>query len=394
MISAAYRCLTELGAPVIDFYLRRRLAQGREDAARFGERLGRASKPRPVGFLIWCHAASVGEAASLLALIEKLRERIPSAIVLMTTGTVTSARMLENRLPPAVLHQYVPVDRIPYVRDFLNHWKPDLVLWVESELWPNMLHDLRERSIPAILLNGRMTDKSFRQWYRVRPWAKEILSTFSLCLTQTEAERGRFVTLGAKPVRCIGNLKYAAQPLPFDAATLESLRSTIGLRDIWMMSSTHRGEEEIAADVHKQLKNTKPLMLTIIAPRHAVRGDEIAAKLTALGLTVARRSKGEAIATATDIYLADTMGELGLFYQLSPIVVMGNSFVTTGGHNPIEPAQLGATLILGPSMSNFHRDHARVFIPPRRDPDPACERTRLHHQSPARRTGGMQTIWP
>jgi 3-deoxy-D-manno-octulosonic-acid transferase len=353
MISAVYRCLTELGAPVIRLYLRRRLAAGREDAARFGERLGQASAPRPQGFLIWCHAASVGEAASLLALIHAMRAQYPAASILMTTGTVTSARMLENRLPPGVIHQYMPVDRLPYVRGFLDHWRPDLALWIESELWPNMLEGLRERRIPAVLLNGRMSDKSFRQWYRVRGWAKEILGTFSLCLTQTEAERGRFVTLGARPVRCIGNLKYAAAPLPCDMEELESLRAHFAGREVWLMASTHRGEEEIAGEVHKRLKKTRPTLLTVIVPRHAARGDEIAARLTGLGLKVAQRSKGETATEAADIYLADTMGESGLFYRLAPIVVMGGSFAAVGGHNPVEPARLGGALILGPSMFNF-----------------------------------------
>lgn len=361
MISNAYRTLTELGAPVIHYYLRRRLKAGREDASRFNERLGKPSKPRPAGFLIWCHAASVGEAASLLALIEEIQKHYPEASLLITTGTVTSARMLEGRLPRGTLHQYMPVDRLPYVRQFIDHWEPDLALWVESELWPNMISEIRLRKIPAVLLNGRMSDKSFRQWYRVRSWARELLGAFNLCLTQTEAERGRFVTLGAKPVQCIGNLKYAAKPLPFDAAALDELRLAVVGRDVWLMASTHRGEEDIAATVHKQLKSTRHNMLTLIVPRHAVRGDEIATRLGALGLVVARRSKHEPIAANTDIYLVDTMGELGLFYRLAPLTVMGGSFVPTGGHNPIEAAQLGTALIFGPSMFNF-ADITREFL--------------------------------
>lgn len=353
MIAALYRFLTDFGAPAIHFYLRRRLASGREDAPRFQERLGVAAYERPEGHLIWCHAASVGEAASLLALIGYLRSHYARIPILITSGTVTSAKMLEGRLPDGVVHQYMPVDRLAYVRAFLNHWKPDLVLWVESELWPNMLAEIKARRIPAILLNGRMSDKSFRQWYRVKTWARDILGTFSLCLTQTEAERGRFVTLGAKPVRCIGNLKYAADPLPVDPDELDLMQRILGRRPVWVMASTHRGEEEFAIDAHRQLKQTYPDIVTIIAPRHAARGDEVALRLKESGLNFARRSARQGVAGTTDIYLADTMGELGLFYRLCPVVAMGGSFVPVGGHNPVEAAQLGAALLLGPHMFNF-----------------------------------------
>ena len=353
MIFAAYRLLTELGAPAINLYLRRRLKAGREDAARFDERLGKASRPRPNGFLIWCHAASVGEAASLLALVIKLRETVPDAAIMMTTGTVTSARMLESRLPDGVFHQYIPVDRLPYVRRFLGHWQPDLVLWVESELWPNLLDGVHRRKIPAVLLNGRMSEKSYRQWQRVKGWAADILGTFDICLTQTEAERERFAELGAREARCIGNLKYAGHPLPCDDAALASLRAATAGREIWLMASTHRGEEDIAAETHKQVKQKRPNALTIVVPRHAVRGNEIAAAFGAQGLNVARRSKGENISATTDIYLADTMGELGLLFRLAPIVAIGGSFASLGGHNPVEPAQLGCALVFGPSMFNF-----------------------------------------
>ena len=246
MLSFAYRTLTDLGAPLISLYLLKRRAEGREDPLRFPERFGHASRPRPAGRLVWCHAASVGEAASILALIEKLHERYPGTNILVTTGTVSSAQMLASRLPAGTLHQYVPVDRAPYIARFLDHWKPDFALLIESELWPNLLNGLRARDIPAALVNGRMSDGSFRRWFRVRRWTKQLLSAFVLCLAQTEDERGRFVALGAKPVRCFGNLKYAAKPLPADEAELARLRGEIGARPVWLMASSHRGEEEMA----------------------------------------------------------------------------------------------------------------------------------------------------
>lgn len=361
MLSFAYRLLTDLGAPAIGLYLLKRRMEGREDKARFAERLGHASVPRPEGRLIWCHAASVGEAASLMTLIERLRDAYPETHILVTTGTVTSARMLQGRLPPKVIHQYMPVDRLPYVKRFLDHWKPDFVLWIESELWPNMLADLRLRLIPAVLLNGRMSEKSFRNWQKARGWAKEILGTFVLCLTQTEDERMRFESLGAKPVRCFGNLKYAAKPLPCDEQQLTQLKQTMAGRMAWVMASTHRGEEDIALEAHQKLRAKFPSLLTIIVPRHATRGEEVAQRIRETGMGFAQRSKNEDIAPDTGIYLADTMGELGLFYRLSPIACIGGSFVALGGHNPIEPAQLGCAIIFGPHMHNFS-EMAREFI--------------------------------
>jgi 3-deoxy-D-manno-octulosonic-acid transferase len=361
MLSYAYRTLTDLGAPFIGLYLLKRRAEGREDKARFSERLGHASRSRPSGKLVWCHAASVGEAASILALIEKLRTLYPHLRLLVTTGTVTSARMLEKRLPQKVIHQYVPVDRARYVARFLDHWKPDFALLIESELWPNMLNALRRRMIPAALVNGRMSDKSFRRWYRFKDWAKELLGAFVICLAQTEDDRGRLVALGAKPVRCFGNLKYAASPLSADTAELARLRAEIGVRPVWLLASSHHGEEGLACAAHKKLRDMRPGLLTIIVPRHAVRGNEVAEIIGQHGLAGARRSKKESITSQTDVYLADTMGELGLFYRLCRVALIGGSFTGAGGHNPVEAAQLDCAIIFGPHMYNFSA-MAREFI--------------------------------
>jgi 3-deoxy-D-manno-octulosonic-acid transferase len=360
MLASVYRVLTDLGAPFIGLYLLKRRAEGREDRARFGERFGQASKPRPEGRLVWCHAASVGEATSLLVLIERIRELYPATHILVTSGTVTSAHLLHDRLPQGVIHQYVPVDRMTYIVRFLDHWQPDFVLLIESEIWPNLITALRERLIPTALLNGRMSDRSFRRWYRVKSWARDLMGAFVLCLTQTEDERGRFVALGAKPARAIGNLKYAAKPLPAHEADLVHLHDKIGARPLWLMSSSHRGEEDMACAAHKKLREKWPDLLTIIVPRHSTRGTEIAEWIKSQDLSVARRSKDEDISKTTDIYLADTMGELGLFYRLCNLVVLGGSFVPHGGHNPIEPAQLGCAIIFGPHMFNF-AEMAREF---------------------------------
>ena len=353
MLQLFYQTFTTLGVPLISRYLQQRLRRGREDAERFQERLGHALVARPQGKLLWCHAASVGESVSLLALIDDIVRRWPGLNLLITTGTVTSARLMANRLPANVIHQYIPVDRMPYVRRFLDHWRPDVALWVESELWPNMLTEMRARKIPAALLNGRMSEKSFRHWQWARGWIGDLLGAFDICLAQSAAEKERFTALGARHVECAGNLKYAAQPLPYDEPALDDLRQHIGKRPVWLMASTHVGEEAIAAEVHRDLQTSYPNLLTVIVPRHAMRGDAIAHALVTSGYHVARRSRHEPITTATQIYLADTMGELGLFYRLCPIVAMGGSFMPVGGHNPIEPAQLGAAIILGPHMGNF-----------------------------------------
>lgn len=353
LLASLYRLLTDLGAPVINAYLKRRLRKGREDAERFTERLGQPSKPRPKGALIWCHGASVGEANAILILIERLRQMVPHINILLTTGTVSSARLMEARLPPSVIHQYLPVDRMAYVQNFLNHWQPDLVLWTESEIWPNMLASLHARLIPAVLLNGRMSDKSFRHWQRWKGWTRTLLGPFRLALTQSEDERVRFMALGIKNAHCIGNMKYAAKPLPYTESALLRLQQAIGDRPVWLMASTHRGEEEIALSTHTTLRQNFPDILTIIAPRHVMRGHEIAMLCQKQNNRCASRSKDESITPETEIYLADTMGELGLFYHLSPVMAMGGSFVPHGGHNPIEPAQLGCGIILGPEMFNF-----------------------------------------
>lgn len=347
-----YRILTDLTAPLIALYLRVRRARGREDALRFSERLGHASAPRPKGYLVWCHAASVGEAMSVLALIRAIRETQPRWSVLLTTGTVTSANLVRSRLPHGVIHQYVPVDRWPYVTRFLDHWKPDMGLWVESELWPNMLAALKERKVPAALLNGRMSEKSYRRWRLIPGGARRMLEVFDLGLAQTGSEANRFAALGLKDVRAIGNLKFAADPLPCDDAALARLKEQIATRPVWLMASTHEGEEEIALRAHKKLALHRPDLLTIIAPRHPARAATILELVAKENLSVAARSLGQDVTANTSIYLADTMGEMGTFYRLCPLVCLAGSF-TWGGHNPIEPAQLGCTILFGPRMDNF-----------------------------------------
>ncbi|MCK6449650.1 MAG: 3-deoxy-D-manno-octulosonic acid transferase [Alphaproteobacteria bacterium] len=352
MALGLYRGLTTAAEPLIRYYLARRCEAGKEDPDRLNERFGEASCARPSGALAWVHGASVGEAVSALALIDRMLAERPRLNVLVTTGTVTSARLLAKRLPRRAFHQYVPVDHAGWIHRFLDHWRPDLALWMESELWPNLIRGIAAAGTPLVLLNGRMSEASYRRWLRLPFLIRPLLGSFALCLGQDDAQTERLAALGARCTRMVGNLKYAAAPLPADAAELERLRLVIAGRPVWLAASTHPGEERIVADAHRAVAARHPDLLTIIAPRHADRGTAVAQELIDAGLRVACRSAREDPA-GRGIYLADTMGELGLFYRLAGIAFVGGSLVPHGGHNPLEPALLGAAVLSGPHTRNF-----------------------------------------
>ena len=348
-----YRLLTGALAPALGTYLRGRAMRGKEDPERVGERLGRAGAPRPDGPLVWVHAASVGESLSVLPLVERIAGELAAGGVLVTTTTVTSARLMAERLPDAVLHQYVPVDTPGAVRRFLGHWRPNLALWVESELWPNLVAETAARGVPMILVNARVSEASAARWRCFPRTAARILGSFSLCLAQDQGLAERLSALGAPRVKCVGNLKWAAPALPAAASDLSSLREAFAGRPLWLAASTHPGEEEFAAAAHAHVRGAHPRLLTVIVPRHPERGEEIARTLRAGGLIIARRGLGEAPMPATEVYIADTLGELGLFYRLAGIVFLGGSLTPHGGHNPLEPARLGCAIVFGPHMDNF-----------------------------------------
>jgi 3-deoxy-D-manno-octulosonic-acid transferase len=350
-----YRVLTFLAGPALRVYLYRRVTRGKEEKGRLRERFGIASQPRPAGPLVWLHAASVGESLSLLPLVEALRTREPALNVLVTSGTVTSARLLQTRLPAGVIHQYNPIDRAAWVRRFLDHWHPDLALYVESELWPNLLGITQARGIPTGLLNARMSESSFRNWRRMPSLIQRLMAGFQFCLAQNPTQAERMAALGARNPRPLGNLKCAAKPLAVDPEALAQLRRAVDGRPCWLAASTHDGEEAVAAEVHAHLRASHPGLLTIIAPRHPERAGEVARLLHSRGLRVALRSR-DGIANLggdTDVYLVDTLGELGLFYSLCTLAFVGGSLGEVGGHNPIEPARLGCAVVHGPDMRAF-----------------------------------------
>lgn len=346
-----YRAATTAAGIVLPRYLDRRARIGKEVPERIGERLGRASCSRPAGPLLWLHAASVGESISFLPLVEAIVGRWPGLNQLVTTGTVTSARLMADRLPSGAIHQFAPVDRPGWVRAFLDHWRPDLAIRIESELWPATVDEVDARSIPALLINGRMSRRSFRKWRRFPGLARGLLQTFALCLAQTEDDAERFRALGARDVRCLGNLKLAAPELPFDPEALETLKTRCGERPIWVGASTHDGEESRLAAAHMAIRDRLPEALLILVPRHPERGPEIASALRSEGHAVALRSANEA--PDAEIYVADGLGELGTIYRMAAAGFVGGSLVPHGGQNLLEPARLDCAILHGPHMANF-----------------------------------------
>ncbi len=346
-----YKAATVLGYPLIAVCLAIRKAKGKEDLTRFPERMGYAGKPRPDGRLIWIHGASVGETLSALPLINKLSELYPAVRIMVTSGTLTSADLMAKRLPENAFHQFVPVDTPAAVKRFVDYWKPDAALWIESEFWPNLLSEIAAHKIPLILINGRVSDRSFERWRKFPAFCRELQGLFTKSFGQTDEDARRLRVLGAKDAACVGNLKFAAGDLPYDADEFAKLEKQIANRPCWIAASTHEGEEEQLAFVQNALKTKNALM--ILAPRHPKRGDEIEKLLKPAGLSVARRSRGEDIAPDTAVYLADTIGEMGLFYRLAQIAFVGGSLVAFGGQNIIEPARLGKAVVCGKYMMNF-----------------------------------------
>jgi len=347
-----YQLLTAFIEPMLPLWLFLRRLRGKEEPGRIRERYGVAGLPRPKGTLLWLHAASVGEANSVLLLIEKLRARFPQLQMLLTTGTVTSAALMKTRLPKGVIHQYVPLDTPDFTRRFIRHWKPDIAFWVESEFWPNLVLNARAYNCFMTVINARMSPRSFAMWQKYPALITAMLHCFDYIFAQSEEDGERLKKLGAKKIICEGNIKYDAALLPCDESELLRLKQIIGSRPVWLAASTQPGEEKMAAKAHNLLSAMRPQLLCIIVPRHPGRGEQIAAQL-GTNFRVALRSRKDPITPQTQIYIADTLGELGLFYRLSGIVFMGGSLVKHGGQNPLEPARLSCAIVTGSHTENF-----------------------------------------
>ena len=353
MHMALYNGLLWIASPVLTRHMEKRLAVGKEDPARFEERFGVASRTRPDGELVWIHAASVGEAVSALALVGGLLGCAPERHILVTTGTRTSAEIMAARLPERAFHQFIPIDKKAAVNRFLDHWKPDLAIWMESEIWPNLIFETAARNIPMMLANARITEKSYDLWRKSLGFSKKLLCAFRYCSAQSEISAERLRALGADPVECVGNLKFSADPLPVDEDALNSMSAALKGRPLWLAASTHRGEEEYIFAAHERLRADIPDILTIIVPRHPERGRDVAELAAAKNIKTARRSAAEEMTAETGVYVADTIGELGLFYRLAGIVFIGGSLIANGGQNPLEAARLDCAILYGPHMKNF-----------------------------------------
>lgn len=362
---STYLALSERGAPAAERLLRQRVEAGKEDPDRLDERRGIASFPRPDGPLIWLHGASVGEALSLLQMIRRMGEERPDLSFLLTTGTVTSATLLAARMPPRTVHQYVPLDVHPWMARFLDHWTPDVAVLTESELWPALITTCWEKRVPLALINARITERSFRRWRAFGTnAARALLARISHVQAQDRASADRLEALGvpANKLEVTGTLKEGSAALPHDESELVRLTALTQGRPLWLAASTHEGEEVFAARAHSDALRSWQRLLLVLVPRHPERGPAIAAALRGAGWKVAQRSENEEILTETQVYLADTLGELGLWYRLCPVSFVGGSLVPVGGHNPFEPAALGSAILHGPYIDNFAEIYERLTV--------------------------------
>jgi 3-deoxy-D-manno-octulosonic-acid transferase len=304
------------------------------------------------------HGASVGELMAILPLVQRLRSA--DFRILVTSGTVTSANLARDRFPADVIHQFIPLDTPRFVAQFLNQWRPDLALFTESDIWPNLIMASAKRRIPLIIVNGRVSERSFHRWRAIQGTAKALLGRFDLCLAQSGLDANRFTQLGAPQVEITGNLKLDVPAPPIDSDHLKLLKEAIGNRPVIAATSTHPGEEVAMIEAHRRLWSSFPGLLTIIVPRHPQRGRDIYNLAERAGQAPALRSQRQLPSRHTQIYIADTMGELGLIYSLAPIVFVGGSLVEHGGQNPIEAIKLGAAVVHGPHVDNFAEIYAAL----------------------------------
>ena len=349
-----YRGFTSIARPLAPMLYAQRSRRGKEDRSRSNERYGLASAERPANAtIVWVHAASVGETNAVLPVIERLLAERDDIYVVLTTGTVTSAALAKNRLSGRAVHQYVPYDAAAFARQFLDHWRPALAIFTESEIWPNLILETAQADIPLALVNGRMSKKSHTRWRKNRGISLPLFSRFKAVLAQNAQMSRRFADLGCRRVVTAGNLKVDAPPQPVDAALLQSFRSELTGREIFVAASTHDGEDAEVIRAHRALRQKFPKLCTILVPRHPERGPAVAELAKSMGQRVAQRSLGQLPNETCDIYVADSIGELGLYYALTDVAFIGGSLISHGGQNPLEAVRLSTAVVTGPSQHNF-----------------------------------------
>lgn len=349
---AAYRGLTAVLEPFAPRLLRSRARRGREDPARLPERLAREGGARPPGRLVWLHGASVGEGLSLLPLVDALRRAAPDATLLVTSGTLTAAALLARRLPPQATHRLAPVDAPGVARRFVAQWRPDLAVFAESEVWPNLLHAVRVAGGRTALVSARLSQASLAGWARAPGSARAVFGGYDLVCAQDDATAVALRRLGARDDGRL-NLKLAGGPLPVDVAALAAARAAAGGRPVLLAASTHPGEEEAVLDAFARLAARPDAPRLVIAPRHPDRGAEVAALAAGRGTAATRQGAGEPMG-AQGVHVADALGELGLWLRMADSVFLGGSLAAgVGGHNPAEPARLDAPVVSGPHRENW-----------------------------------------
>ncbi len=349
LLRSAYAGISWVGSPIISAYLKWRASQGYEDKNRLNERLGVSKTSRPNASLVWINAVSVGEAIAALTIIQAIQKKFPEVHFLLTTTTVSSENVVAKRLPKNTKHQFCPVDTPQSVHRFLNHWQPDIAIWIESELWPNLIYQTQERGIPTILLNGRMSPNSFANWKKMKGIIYPLLSKLNICAVQSDTQANYFKELGAQNIAVMGNVKIMMTPLTINLKEYEALKASTKNRPIWLAASTHPGEDEIILKAHQMLKQQHPTLLTIIVPRHIERASDIMTLGSQERISMALRTETSSL-EEVEVYIGNTLGEMSLYYALSSVVFMGATLVPKGGHNPIEAAQLGSFILHGPHI--------------------------------------------
>ncbi|WP_372658605.1 3-deoxy-D-manno-octulosonic acid transferase [Hydrogenophaga sp.] len=346
--------------PVWRWGLQRRLRRGKETEASIRQKLMTEPAARPDGPLVWGHAVGVGEALALAGLFTRLAQALPGHAFLITTTARTSGDALKKMgLPPRCQHQFAPIDTPATCVAFVRHWRPSLAIWCEMDLWPALIAATHAQAVPTILVNARLSRASLAKRRWAQPLYAALLSRFVQLFAQNAETAQALVALGALPTRVVvsGTIKALAPPLPCDATDLADLTRAIGARPVWLLASSHPGEEALALAAHQQLLAAQADALLIIAPRAPARGAEVAALA---GPGAALRSRGQALTTATTVYVADTIGEMGLWYRLSPVALVGGSLAQVGGHNPYEPLALGCAVLSGPNVWNFAESYAEL----------------------------------